>query len=192
MIRSVCVYCSASNHVPKKYWDLAYAFGQTLAENNVRLVYGGGHVGMMGQLADGCLSKKGDVIGVITEHLNQYEVGHPRLKRLEVAPNMHVRKAKMFQESDAIVVLPGGFGTLDETFEVLTWKQIGIHIKPIVVLNFDGFWDPLRTFVNYLVENGFSSPGDENLLHFVDQMDQVLPLLQALPIEVFDPSKKWT
>jgi uncharacterized protein (TIGR00730 family) len=174
-IRSICVYCSASPNVDETYLEVANKFGKLLAKNNIKLIYGGGQIGMMGHLADGCLEKKGQVHGVIPEHLQISEVGHAGVQTLEVVPNMHLRKAKMFELSDAVVVLPGGYGTLDETLEVLTWKQLSMHNKPIIVLNHEGFWDPLRSLLDHLVEKKFASPKARHLLEFVNDVEDIIP-----------------
>jgi uncharacterized protein (TIGR00730 family) len=180
-IKAICVYCSASSDVDQSYLEVANKFGKFLAESKIKLIYGGGHIGMMGQLADGCLEKNGQVHGVIPEYLQSRELGHKRIQTLDIVPNMHLRKAKMFELSDTVVVLPGGYGTLDETLEVLTWKQLSMHTKPIIVLNHNGFWDPFRILLDHLVEKKFASQKDRQLLRFVNTIEDIIPaVLESL------------
>jgi uncharacterized protein (TIGR00730 family) len=154
-MRSLCVFCGSSPGAQSAYADAARAMGQTLAERGIRLVYGGGHVGLMGVLADAAMAAGGDVIGVITEGLQLREVGHKGLHDLRVVPTMHERKAMMAALSDGFVALPGGAGTLDELFEAWTWTQLGIHRKPIGFLNTAGYYDPLLTFLDRAVAERF-------------------------------------
>jgi len=142
-LSSVCVYCASSPGVDPEFAEAAGSLGRCLARAGIRLVYGGGRVGLMGALADGALSEHGVVHGVITRALLDKEVAHLQLTKLEVVTTMHERKAAMVEKSDAFIMLPGGFGTLDEFFEVLTWSQLGIHTKPCGILNVCGFFDPL-------------------------------------------------
>lgn len=191
MIKSVCVFCSSSNKIDKKYFDLAYNFGKLLAKEKVTLVYGGSSVGMMGAVADGCMAADGRSHGVTTDHLHSYELAHEGLNTLEVAPDMHTRKKRMFDLSDGIVVLPGGFGTLDETLEVLTWKQIGLHAKPIVILNFEEYWSSLKSLLGHIIDHRFAMATDGDLFRFVDNMEDVIPLMRSLPQVTVDPTKKY-
>lgn len=190
-ISSVCVFCSASSHVDSSYLKLAYDFGQLLAKEGVRLVYGGSHFGLMGKLADGCLAGNGHVYGVTTDHLHEYEQAHRHLQELEVVPDMHSRKARMFERSDGIVVLPGGFGTLDETIEVLTWKQIALHDKPIVIVNYKQYWEPLKDLIDNIIRHKFARDLDGDLLHFVSTIEEVLPHMRTMPRQKIDPTTKW-
>ena len=141
---SVCVYCGSSSRVSDTYKDAAHQLGTLLGENGHQLVYGGGRVGLMGIVADATLAAGGSVVGIIPEHIQVLEVEHTGLTELLVVDSMHTRKRMMVDRSDAFVVLPGGLGTLDETFEILTWKQLRLHDKPIVVANIDGYWDALE------------------------------------------------
>lgn len=133
----------------------AAAFGKLLAEKQIRMIYGGGNVGLMGAVANGALEEGGEVIGIITEQLNEMEVGHLDLAQLEVVKTMHDRKKRMASLADGFVALPGGIGTLEEIFEVLTWTQLGIHPKPCSLYNISGFYDPLLDFIDHLVATGF-------------------------------------
>ena len=157
-MRSLGVFCGSSPGAQSAYADAARAMGHTLAERGIRLVYGGGHVGLMGVLADAAMAAGGDVIGVITEGLQRREVGHKGLPELRVVPSMHERKAVMATLSEAFVALPGGAGTLDELFEAWTWTQLGIHRKPVGFLNTAGYFDPLLTFLDRAVAERFIRP----------------------------------
>jgi uncharacterized protein (TIGR00730 family) len=154
-LRSVAVYCASTPGVDPRYAEAAEALGRLLAERGVHLVYGGGHVGLMGVIADAALAAGGEVHGVITRALQGKEIAHRGLTSLEVVETMHDRKAAMADRADAFVMLPGGFGTLDEFFEVLTWTQLGIHDKPCGVLDVDGYFDPLRALLDRATEQHF-------------------------------------
>jgi uncharacterized protein (TIGR00730 family) len=155
MGKAVCVFCGANPGNDPQFGELAERFGALLAQKGLRLVYGGGKVGLMGAVANGSLAKKGKVTGVIPKFLVDKEIAHNRLNELLVVATMHERKKKMADLADAFVALPGGMGTLEELFEVLTWAQLGLHRKPIVVLNVAGFFDPLLTFLDQATQTGF-------------------------------------
>jgi len=154
-LASVAVYCGSSNGVDPGHVECARAFGELLAGEGIALVYGGGNVGLMGAVADGALRAGGEVHGVITEALREKELAHLELTSLIVVDTMHERKAAMADRADAFVALPGGFGTFDELFEVITWTQLGIHEKPCGILNHDGFFDDLVTFIDKTTSAGF-------------------------------------
>jgi len=154
-MHSVCVFCGSSPGARPDYRDAARALGEVLASRRIRLVYGGGHVGLMGILADAVLDKGGDVVGVITDGLQAREIGHAGLRDLRVVATMHERKALMASLADAFVALPGGAGTLDEFFEAWTWTQLGIHRKPVGILNVAGYFDALLTFLEHAVDQRF-------------------------------------
>ncbi len=187
-MRSICVFCGSSSGAQSVYADAAREMGRTLAERRLRLVYGGGHVGLMGVLADAAMAAGGDVIGVITEGLQLREVGHRGLADLRVVPSMHERKALMASLSDAFVALPGGAGTLDELFEAWTWTQLGIHRKPIGVLNTAGYYDPLLTFLSRAVAERFIRADD--LASVVVELEPA-PLLDRLAIVTLPELDKW-
>ncbi len=187
-MRSICVFCGSSSGAQSVYADAAREMGRTLAERRLRLVYGGGHVGLMGVLADAAMAAGGDVIGVITEGLQLREVGHRGLADLRVVPSMHERKALMASLSDAFVALPGGAGTLDELFEAWTWTQLGIHRKPIGVLNTAGYYDPLLTFLSRAVAERFLRADD---LASVVVEPEPAPLLDRLAIVTLPELDKW-
>jgi uncharacterized protein (TIGR00730 family) len=158
-VRSVCVFCGSSPGTEPAYRDNARALGRTLAENGVRLVYGGGHVGLMGVVADAALAAGGEVVGVIPKALLEREIAHSGLTDLRVVDSMHERKALMSDLSEGFVALPGGTGTLEEFFEVLTWAQLGEHRKPCGILNAAGYYDPLLSVFDHMVAKGFLSEG---------------------------------
>jgi len=154
----VCVFCGSSPGRRPAFAAAASELGRRLAEHGVGLVYGGGSVGLMGRVADAALAAGGEVVGVIPEALAGKEVAHPGLTRLHVVKSMHERKALMAEMADAFVALPGGFGTLDELFEAITWGQLGLHRKPIGLLDVEGYFAPLVSFVDRAVEDGFVRP----------------------------------
>ena len=154
----ICVFAGSSPGKRPSYSRAAYALGQALAKRDITLVYGGASVGLMGSAADGALSEGGNVIGVIPQFLADVEIVHKSVADMRVVPTMHERKAQMARLSDAFITLPGGIGSLEESFEVWTWSQLGIHAKPIGLLNVDGFYDGLATFLDHLVEEAFVKP----------------------------------
>jgi uncharacterized protein (TIGR00730 family) len=182
-IRSLCVYCGSSDRGPAAHRDAARALGQELAQQGVGLVYGGGRVGVMGAIADAVLEGGGTVTGIIPDFLMRHEVGHEGVTQLEVVTTMHERKARMAELSDGFVVLPGGLGTLEELFEIVTWKQLGLHTKPIVVVNSEGYWDGLRATLDSIVAAGYARPENAELAVFVDRVADIFPTLARLPGE---------
>jgi len=154
-LRSICVFCGASPGVNPLYRETAEALGRHIGERGLRLVYGGGAVGLMGVVADAAMAAGGEVIGIIPHSLERSEIGHRGLTRLEVVDGMHARKARMAELSDAFIALPGGLGTLEELFEVWTWGQLGYHAKPLGLLDVNGFYDKLSLFIDHLVDEGF-------------------------------------
>ena len=163
-IQSVCVYCGSNSGSRPAYTRAAKELGTVLAQRKIRLIYGGGRVGLMGAIADAVLAAGGDVIGVIPEALVSKEVAHHGLKDLRVVPSMHVRKALMADLSDAFIAMPGGFGTLEEFAEILTWAQLGLHRKPHGLLNVEGFYDPLLAFFDHAVAENFIRPAHRELV----------------------------
>lgn len=190
-IRSLCVYCSASARVAQVHRDAAARLGRLLAEAKIRLVFGGGRVGLMGILADAALAAGGEVVGIIPEHLDRLEVGHRGTSELLVVGSMHERKQKMADLSDGFAVLPGGLGTLDETFEIVTWKQLRLHDKPIVLVDVAGYWKPLSAMVEHMITEGFVQPAHRRLFGVVDKVEDVIPALEAMPAPAFGPDVKW-
>lgn len=176
-IASIAVYCGSSPGNQPVFVQAAIATGRELARRGVRLVYGGGGVGLMGALADAALAAGGAVTGVIPEFLDTRELKHPNLADLHVVKSMHERKLLMVQESQAFIALPGGYGTLDELFEVLTWAQLGIHQGPIGLFNVEGFFDGLLVFLDRLVADGFLTPQDRNRIHIASRIKDLLDQL---------------
>lgn len=154
-LRRICVYCGSSSGNDLAHRTAAHALGAFLARSGIGLVYGGGHVGLMGALADGALAQNGEVIGVIPQSLMAKELGHGGVTDLRVVGSMHERKQLMVDLSDGFIALPGGFGTLDELFETLTWLQLSFHDKPVGILNISGFFDGLIEFINQMSRDGF-------------------------------------
>ena len=180
-IRSVCVYCGSRKGADPAHANVARTLGAVLAAAGIRVVFGGGRIGLMGVVADAALAAGGEVVGVIPERLHAVEVGHEGVTELHVVQSMHERKRKMFELSDGFVVLPGGLGTLDEAFEIVTWRQLGLHDKPVVLLNSNGYWEALRTLLRGLVSGGFADPSILGLFTVVSRVDQVLPALRQAP-----------
>jgi hypothetical protein len=175
--RSICVFCGSRSGGRPAFRTEATALGRMLAEEGWRLVYGAGDIGLMGAVARSAQAAGGETFGVIPAHLMQAEAGKIDLTRFVVTENMHERKKVMFMNSNAIVVLPGGAGSLDEFFEVLTWRQLGLHQKPIFLLNTDGYWAPLIQIIDHVIAEGFA---DASLRQFVTVVADVQELSSAL------------
>lgn len=186
--RSLCVYCGSSPGFDPVHGDAARELGALLAANGIRLVYGAGAVGLMGIVADAVLAAGGEVVGVIPTGLFSREVGHRGLTELVEVGSMHERKQLMFELSDAFVALPGGYGTLEELAEMTTWAQLGIHSKPIAVLDVGGFWTPLLQFVDRAIAEGFVKEKQRGLIVAVDRVADLLGALAAYHVE---PTEKW-
>ena len=180
-IASVCVYCGSSLGANPRHAEAARQLGAELAGHGIRLVYGGGRIGLMGQVADAVLAGGGQVIGVIPEHLQVLEKGHHGVTELRVVASMHERKNLMFELSDAFVILPGGFGTLDEAFEMLTWRQLQLHDKPILFLNIDDYWTPFAKLVDQVIGEGFARESSRRLFAIASAVKDVIPTLLRLP-----------
>lgn len=190
-IQSVCVYCSSSAHIEGKYKEEAARLGKILAEENIQLVFGGGRVGLMGVISDACMKAGGKVLGITTKYLDKYEIGNTDVTKLVTVNSMAERQSKMLASCDSIIVLPGGFGTLEEFFNVLTSKQIGLHRKPIVIVDLYGFWSTLKKLTDHIVMEKFATKQDGNLFVMVKSVHNVLPALRKSPIVQIDPTEKW-
>ncbi len=177
-MRRICVFCGSSAGGRPDYAEAATRLGRLLAERGLGLVYGGGHIGLMGVLADAVLAVGGEAIGVIPQALVDKELAHQGLTELHVVTTMHQRKALMADRADAFVALPGGFGTCEEFFEVLTWGQLGIHDKPISLLNVASFFDPLLAWIDHSAGEGFLRPEHRRLLLVSDDPARLLDALQ--------------
>jgi uncharacterized protein (TIGR00730 family) len=178
---SVCVYCGSSNFASDRHKAEARRLGRILAERGIRLVFGGGRVGLMDQVATSAMEAGGAVVGIIPDFLDAIEVGNREITDLQIVPSMHERKMRMCDMADAFVVLPGGFGTMDETFEILTWKQLGLHDKPIVLVNFEGYWTPLLDLFAHMIENRYARRSNLDLFVVVERVDEVLDAIARAP-----------
>ena len=154
-MKSIAVFCGSAEGYNECYREAAYELGETLAARNIRIIYGGARVGLMGALADGALQNNGRIIGVIPSFLQSKEVVHEGLTELITVKTMHERKIKMHELCDGVITIPGGWGTMDEMFEMLTWGQLGLHKKPVALLNINGYYDALKAFCDNMVQEGF-------------------------------------
>jgi uncharacterized protein (TIGR00730 family) len=179
---------TGSQSGPPSHAAAAAAFARDLAEAGVGIVYGGGHVGLMGVVADAALEVGGEVVGVIPQHLMDDELAHPRLPRLEVVQSMHERKARMAELSDAFVALPGAAGTLDELFEACTWGMLGLHAKPTALIDVDGFWQPLLAQLRRMVDDGYLDGRRLDALGVVEDAAGLLAFMDGYQ----HPARKWT
>ncbi len=177
----MCVFCGSKHGVRPEYTEAARAMGTTMAAAGIDLVYGGGRVGLMGEVADAVLEAGGEVIGVIPEHMSDREIAHYGLTDLRIVGSMHERKALMYELSDGFVALPGGLGTLEELFEITTWSQLGLHAKPTGLLDVDGFYAPLVGFLDQLVTEGFVADRHRQLLRVAATPSAMLDRLAAFP-----------
>lgn len=191
-ITSLCVYCGSSKGRDRSYMEAARELGYAAAARGIRIVFGGGRVGLMGELADAALSAHGEVLGIIPRHLMEFEVGHSNLTDLRVVENMHERKLEMFRESDAFCILPGGFGTLDETFEMITWGQLGLHAKPVGLLNVNAFWGPLVRMLEHQAEEGFIKQHDLKRCFVAESVEDFFDQLETTPVLSANPESKWS
>jgi uncharacterized protein (TIGR00730 family) len=178
-MKSICVYCGSARQASQKYFVAARRMGETIARGGLTLVYGGGRTGLMGAVADSALAVGGQVIGVITEGMNTPELAHTHLTRLEVTHTIHQRKARMYALADGYLALPGGYGTLDELFETLTWAQIGEHHKPVGLLNVDGYYEPLLEMLDRAVAEKFLFPEHRRALLCAAEPEELLELMNS-------------
>ena len=186
----VCVFCGASSGRLAAYAESARLFGAAAARRRVGVVYGGGRVGLMGALADGALAGGGEVIGVIPQELVERELAHAGLTELHVVGSLHERKALMAELTNAFAALPGGFGTLDELLEQLTWSQLGLHAKPVGLLDVEGYWRPLIGLARHATEEGFVREADLASIAVAEDADALLDRLEAMALED-RPRPKW-
>lgn len=178
--KSVCVYCGSRSGAIPAYAQTAEALGTAIAQSGWQLVYGAGDVGLMGIVARAAQAAGGDTFGVIPEHLVRREVGKSDLTAYVVTETMHERKKVMFMNADVVVVLPGGAGSLDEFFEVLTWRQLGLHQKPIYLLDIAGYWQPLVALLDHVIAQGFAEPSLQGFIETIGDVDALMARLQAL------------
>jgi uncharacterized protein (TIGR00730 family) len=176
-MKSIVVFCGASSGTDDVFVKEAYAFGKLMASKQLKLVYGGASIGVMGAVANGCLQHGGEAIGIIPHFFETKEVAHQGLSQMVVVHSMHERKLAMYKMADAVVVLPGGFGTMDEFFEILTWSQLGMHQKPIALLNVKDYYSPLLTFMQQALTAGFISNADQQLVLHATTGEELIHLL---------------
>jgi uncharacterized protein (TIGR00730 family) len=179
-MKRITVFCGSSNGTNKEYREQAYYLGKTLAIKNIGLVYGGARIGLMGAVADGALANGGEVIGVIPDFLQTKEIAHDSLSQLIVTATMHERKTKMNELCDGVIALPGGFGTIEELFEMLTWAQLALHQKPIGILNTDGYFNHLIAFVQHQLDEQFIKPFHQHLLIVGNTVDDLLEKMKLI------------
>lgn len=187
-MNSIAVFCGSSRGVDPEYSRQAKMLGQLLAEKGITLVFGGSKVGLMEGLSEAALKAGGKVIGVMPRLLHEKGIGHPGLTEMIVEETMHDRKMRMSELCDGIIALPGGFGTLDESFEMITWAQLGIHQKPVAFLNVNGFYDPLKHLVNHMTTQGFLKPMHRDMLIFLPSISDILQRMKGYSAPAHD---KW-
>lgn len=187
-LRSICLFCGSSPGVDPAFKLAAAQLGTMLAHQNIRLIYGGGHVGLMGVAADACLKAGGEVVGIIPKKLMEKEVGHAGLTQMHVVDTMHERKALMTQLSDAFIALPGGYGTLDELFEALTWQQLAYHLLPVGILNVSGFFDHLVQFLDHARDQRLLRDAHRDSLLVDTDLAQLIARMQSF---VPPNNEKW-
>ena len=187
-MKKIAVFCGSSAGNDSIYRDQAYQLGKTLAEKQIKLIYGGGSIGLMGAVADGALDHNGRVTGVIPEFLNEKEIAHDNLNELIEVGSMHERKKRMHELSEGVIALPGGYGTLEEFFEMLTWGQLGLHQKPVALLNINGFYDPLRQLIDNMVKQNFLQSSYQDIMIMNDDIEK---LIEQMNQYVPPKTKKW-
>jgi uncharacterized protein (TIGR00730 family) len=179
-IRSLAVFCGSRVGVNPAYASAGRALGKGLGQAGIRLVFGGGRIGIMGVVADAVLEAGGQVLGVIPEFLTQWEVAHENVTEMVITDSMHTRKRRLYEESDAFLIMPGGLGTFDETFEIITWRQLRLHDKPIILCNVAGSIAPLVATIDYAIEQGFADPASRKLFEVIEGVPAVLERLKTL------------
>lgn len=181
-MKSISVYCASSIGKKPIYRERAYAFGKYLASLNKRVIFGGSHLGLMGAVANGALDNGGEVTGVLPRFMSNKEIAHPNLTELIMVDSMHERKLRMHELSEGVITLPGGFGTFEELFEMLTWAQLDLHKKPIGILNIEGYYDALKQMIDRMLEEGLLKSKYASLLNFSDNEQDLVQLME----------KQWT
>ena len=178
-VRSLCVYCSSSDTIPDEHRKCARKLGRLLAENGIHMITGGGHVGLMRETTDAALAAGGEVTGIVPHFIERLEIVHRGLTQLIEVESIHERKQKMFDMSDAFVALPGGLGTLDETFEIITWKHLGLHDRPVFLIEPDGYWKPFHNLFDHMIATGYASQGCRDLYTVATDPEEVIAALKA-------------
>ena len=179
-MKKVCVFTGAASGIDGFYKEAAYQVGQMLASRELGLIYGGGKLGLMGAVADGTLAANGEVTGIIPKFLDNVEVAHEGITNLHVIDSMHERKAMMYDTADAFIVFPGGLGTLDETMEIITWRQLGLHQKPIIIFNLNGYWDSMLIMFQNIIDQGFMHHGHTGHFEHVNDLDGLMEKLDFI------------
>ena len=184
-MNKICVFCGSSSGTQKSVEEATHRLGQALVKRSLGLVYGGANVGLMGAIADSVLEAGGEVVGILPEFLQGKELAHAHLTELIIVDSMHKRKMMMNELSDGVIALPGGFGTIEELFEILTWGQLGLHQQPVGLLNIDGFFDSLLDFVQNMVDKGFLKAANKDMLLVCDDVEVLLDMMEnyKAPIE---------
>ena len=179
MMKKLCVFTGAATGSDPRFADAAHQLGQILAARNLGLVYGGGKSGLMGKIADAVIAADGHATGIIPKFLDNVEIAHRGLNELHVIDTMHERKHMMYEIADGFIIMPGGLGTLDETMEIITWRQLGLHRKPIIIANLHGYWDHMLLLFQNIIDEGFMHHGHTGHFEHVDDMDELADKLDA-------------
>lgn len=175
----LCVYCGASEKVDKSYLEYAETLGKLIANNDFNLVYGGGRYGLMGRVANAVLLNGGIVVGITTSQLDESEGKPTGLHEFHIVDTMHIRKMQMFEKADAFIIMPGGYGTLDEFFEILAWKKLGIHNKPIIIANLNNYWKPLMDLLTHVMDTEFSAKQHSSLVQVASSLEEVMEMVKS-------------
>ena len=179
-MKKVCIFTGAASGTDPLYQKAAFKLGQQIASRNLGLVYGGGKIGLMGAVADGVISVKGNVTGIIPTFLDSVEIAHKDVTDLRIVESMHERKAMMYDIADAFIIFPGGLGTLDEAMEVITWRQLGLHDKPIIIVNLNGYWDTMLLMLQNIIDQGFMHHGHTGHYDKVDSLESLMDKLDKI------------
>ena len=182
MIQKICIYCASSDKVARKYFEGAEQVGKLMAQNDIAIVYGGGSVGLMGALADSALAHQGEVIGIIPRFMTEVEWDHKGLTHLVLVEDMHERKRRFLRDVDAVIALPGGCGTFEELLEVITLKRLGIFLKPILIFNQDGYYDPMIAMLEKAIAENFMGDRHRNIWSVVDRIEDILETIRQAPV----------
>lgn len=183
LMKKICVFTGASNGNHPSYVENAYKIGQMIASLNMGLVYGGGKMGLMGRVADGVIQAGGHVTGIIPRFLDNVEISHDEVTKLHILDTMHERKEMMYEVSDAFIVLPGGLGTLDEAMEIATWRQLGLHQKPVIIANLNGYWSHLLAQLQHIIDTGFMHHSQNAHFEQIDNLEALADRLQTIATE---------
>lgn len=186
--RSLCVFCGAQNAVDPAHLQMGTQVGKAIAESGIRMVFGGGDCGMMGAVSTAAMDNGGEVIGVFPHHLRTHEAEHKGITETIIVGSMHERKKLMFDLSDMFAILPGGFGTMDEMFEILTWRQIGLHEKPVFIFNHLGYWDPLLVMMEHIIEQRFARPINREFYQVFNTLEDLMHAVRTAPLKKMIPT----